>query len=75
MTKNNRSHPVQLPRMSPEESAAYQARLDAVIATGVAQIKREQEKLVRRGILDTEGNRIKPFVAPSDQSGEPYEIS
>jgi hypothetical protein len=69
MTKNSPSHSVRLPRMSPEESAEYHARQEAVIAIGIVNIKREQEELVRRGILDAEGNRIKPFVPPSGQSG------
>jgi hypothetical protein len=61
---------VRLPRMSPEESAEYRTRQDAVIAAGMVQINREQEELIRRGILDTQGNLIEPFVAPVGQSGE-----
>ena len=61
---------VKLPRMSPEESADYRRRQDAVIAVGVLQIKREHEELVRLGIIDDEGNQLMPFVPPFGQSGE-----
>jgi hypothetical protein len=64
MKTNKPGRVEKLPRMSPQESAEFQARLDAVIATGVERIKRDQLELVRRGILDAEGNRIKPFVPP-----------
>jgi hypothetical protein len=53
-----------LPRMSAMESSEFQARLEAVIASGMSQIKRDHDELVRRGILDAEGNRMKPFVPP-----------
>jgi hypothetical protein len=59
-----------LPRMSPEESTEFQARLDAVIASGMPQIKRDHDELVRRGILDPEGNRMKLFVPPHRHSGQ-----
>jgi hypothetical protein len=62
-----------LPRMSPKESAEFQARLDAVIASGMPQIKREQKELVRLGILDAEGNRLRPFVPPHGSSGQNYD--
>jgi hypothetical protein len=55
--------------MSPEESAEYRARQDAVIAAGVIQIRKEQEELVRLGIIDADGNLTKPFVPPPGQSG------
>jgi hypothetical protein len=70
MTAKKPSTLVRLPRMSSEESAEFQARLDAVLAVGALQIAREQEELVRRGILDANGNRVKPFVVPAGQSGE-----
>jgi hypothetical protein len=56
--------------MSSEESAEFQARLDAVLALGAVQIAKDQEELVRRGILDANGNRVKPFVAPTSHSGD-----
>jgi hypothetical protein len=59
-----------LSRMSAEESSEFQARLDAVIASGMPQIKLDHDELVRRGILDAEGNRMKPFVPPHCHSGE-----
>ena len=62
-----------LPRMSPQESAEYQARQDAVIASGMAKIKRDQKELVRLGILDAEGNRVRPFVPPHGSSGQNYD--
>jgi hypothetical protein len=70
MTAKKPSPLVRLPRMSSEESAEFQARLDAVLAVGALQIARDQEELVRRGILDANGDRVKPFVAPAGQSGE-----
>lgn len=60
---------LRLPRMSPQESAEYRARQGAVIALGVANIRRQENELIRRGILDACGNLIKPFVPPTGQSG------
>jgi hypothetical protein len=62
-----------LPRMSAEESSEFQSLLDAVIASGLPQIKRDHDELVRRGILDVEGNRMKPFVPPHGHSGQNYD--
>jgi len=60
---------VRLPRMSPQESAEYHARQEAVIALGVANIRHQEKELIRQGILDAHGNLIKPFVPPMEQSG------
>lgn len=70
MTTKNPNHLVRLPRMSPAESAEYRTRQDAVIAAGMVGIKKEQQELIRRGILDTKGDRIKTFVPPIGQSDE-----
>ncbi len=70
MTAKNPRPLVRLPRMSSEESAEFQARLNAVLALGAIQIAKDQEELVRQGILDANGNRVKPFVAPTGHSGD-----
>jgi hypothetical protein len=65
--------PERLPRMSSQEAAEYRARQDAVIAAGVANIQREQKKLIRLGILDADGNLVGPFVPPLGSSGQNYD--
>jgi hypothetical protein len=74
MKTNNLEASAKQNRMSLQESAAYRTRLDAVMEAGAIQITREQQELMRRGILDAEGNRIEAFVPPTDQDGLDNEI-
>ena len=62
-----------LPHITVEESSEFQASMNAVIASGLPQIKRDHDELVLRGILDVEGNRMKPFVPPHGHSGQKYD--
>ncbi|ADW68069.1 hypothetical protein AciX9_1003 [Granulicella tundricola MP5ACTX9] len=61
MIEKNRFKCTRLPRLSSIELAEYRTRQEAVIANGVAQITRNNEELVRRGILDADWNLIEPF--------------
>lgn len=65
--------PERLPRMSAKEAAEYRSRQDAVIAAGVANIQREQKRLLRLGIIDNDGNLVGPFVPPIGSSGQNYD--
>ena len=64
MVKNNLFKCARLPRLSSVESAEYRTRQEAVIANGVAQITRNNEELVRRGVLDADWNLIEPYDGP-----------
>ena len=61
MTKKKRFKCTRLPRLPSIEAAEYRTRQEAVIANGVAQIQRNNEELVRRGILDADWNLVSPF--------------
>ena len=64
MVKKNLLKCVRLPRLSSVDSAEYRTRQEAVIANGVAQITRNNEELVRRGILDADWDLIEPYDGP-----------
>ena len=74
MKTNNLEPHAKQHRMPLQESAVYRARLEAVVQAGSIQIAREQQELVRSGILDLEGNLIGAFVPPTDQDGLDNEI-